>query len=114
MKAIRNLVSGGAGFLGSHLIDRLMKNGEEVICLDNFYSGRKINVEKWLNNNNFELVRHDITIPINFEGSETHAPILSFESIVGKLDKSVFFTFSRVSKFKVLGLKSSMIDDRSL
>ena len=67
MKAVRNLVSGGAGFLGSHLIDRLMQNGEEVICLDNFYSGRKINIEKWLNNNNFELVRHDITIPINFE-----------------------------------------------
>ena len=61
------VLGGGAGFLGSHLIDRLMQNGEEVICLDNFYSGRKINVEKWFNNNNFELVRHDITIPINFE-----------------------------------------------
>ena len=67
MKRIRNLISGGAGFLGSHLIDRLMENGEEVICLDNFYSGRKSNIEKWFNNHNFELVRHDITIPINFE-----------------------------------------------
>ena len=67
MKLIRNLVTGGAGFLGSHLIDRLMEKGEEVICLDNFYSGSKSNIEKWFDNHNFELVRHDITIPINFE-----------------------------------------------
>ena len=67
MKLIRNLVTGGAGFLGSHLIDRLMDQGEEVICLDNFYSGSKANIEKWFDNHNFELVRHDITIPINFE-----------------------------------------------
>ncbi len=67
MKPIRNLVTGGAGFLGSHLIDRLMEKGEEVICLDNFYSGSKANIEKWFDNHNFELVRHDITIPINFE-----------------------------------------------
>ena len=67
MKPTRNLVSGGAGFLGSHLIDRLMQNGEEVICLDNFYSGRKFNIERWFNNYNFELIRHDITVPINFE-----------------------------------------------
>ena len=53
-------------------------------------------------------------IPINLEGSETHAPILWFESIVGNLDKSMFFIFSRVSKFKVFGLKSSITDDKSL
>ncbi len=62
-----NLVTGGAGFLGSHLIDRLMENGEEVICIDNFFTGTKINVLKWINNPNFELIRHDITKPITLE-----------------------------------------------
>ena len=64
---IVNLVTGGAGFLGSHLIDRLMGKGEEVICLDNFFTGAKINIFKWINNPNFELIRHDITKPITLE-----------------------------------------------
>ncbi len=64
---IVNLVTGGAGFLGSHLIDRLMGKGEEVICLDNFFTGTKINIIKWINNPNFELIRHDITKPITLE-----------------------------------------------
>mgnify|MGYP001278640433 CR=1 FL=1 len=62
-----NLVTGGAGFLGSHLIDRLMEKDEEVICIDNFFTGAKNNVIKWLNNANFELIRHDITKPITLE-----------------------------------------------
>lgn len=62
-----NLVTGGAGFLGSHLIDRLMNKGEQVICLDNFFTGTKDNVIKWNNNPNFELIRHDITKPITLE-----------------------------------------------
>ena len=45
---MRNLVTGGAGFLGSHLIDRLMGAGEEVLCLDNFFTGSKVNVFKWI------------------------------------------------------------------
>jgi len=64
---IVNLVTGGAGFLGSHLIDRLMEKGEEVICLDNFFTGTKKNIIKWINNPNFELIRHDITKPITLE-----------------------------------------------
>ena len=64
---IRNLVTGGAGFLGSHLIDRLMKAGEEVICLDNYFTGRKSNVSEWINNPSFELIRHDVTEPIRIE-----------------------------------------------
>ena len=64
---IVNLVTGGAGFLGSHLIDRLMENGEQVICIDNFFTGAKINILKWLNNPKFELIRHDITKPITLE-----------------------------------------------
>ena len=69
MKTInkRNLVTGGAGFLGSHLIDRLMHKGEEVICLDNYFTGKKSNIFKWIGNPNFELIRHDVTNKINLE-----------------------------------------------
>ena len=64
---MRILVTGGAGFIGSHLIDRLMNQGQEVICLDNFYTGHKRNILKWLGNPYFELIRHDITEPIRLE-----------------------------------------------
>ncbi len=64
---MRILVTGGAGFIGSHLIDRLMSAGHEVICLDNFYTGRKSNILKWINNPYFEVIRHDITEPIRLE-----------------------------------------------
>lgn len=64
---MRILVTGGAGFIGSHLIDRLILEGHEVICLDNFYTGHKRNVLKWLDHPYFELIRHDITEPIRLE-----------------------------------------------
>ncbi|MEM9543736.1 MAG: UDP-glucuronic acid decarboxylase family protein [Cyanobacteria bacterium P01_E01_bin.42] len=64
---MRILVTGGAGFLGSHLIDRLMTAGHEVICLDNFYTGNKRNVLQWLDNPKFESIRHDVTEPIRLE-----------------------------------------------
>jgi UDP-glucuronate decarboxylase len=64
---MRILVTGGAGFIGSHLIDRLMVQGHEIICLDNFYTGHKRNILKWLENPYFELIRHDITEPIRLE-----------------------------------------------
>ncbi len=63
----RNLVTGGAGFLGSHLIDRLMNAGEDVICLDNYFTGNKENIQQWVNNPRFELVTHDIVDPIKLE-----------------------------------------------
>ena len=68
-----NLVTGGAGFLGSHLIDSLLKSGEEVICLDNYFTGRKKNIENWINNPKFELIRHDIIEPINLEVNKNMA-----------------------------------------
>ena len=64
---MRILVTGGAGFVGSHLIDSLMGQGHEVICLDNFYTGHKRNILKWLDHPYFELIRHDITEPIRLE-----------------------------------------------
>lgn len=64
---MRILVTGGAGFVGSHLIDRLMEAGHEVICLDNFYTGTKRNILKWIDNPYFEMIRHDITEPIRVE-----------------------------------------------
>ena len=63
----RNLVTGGAGFLGSHLVDTLLENGEEVICIDNYSTGTKANIEKWIGHKRFELIRHDITLPIQLE-----------------------------------------------
>ncbi len=62
-----NLVTGGAGFIGSHLCEQLLDRGEEVLCLDNFFTGRKQNIAHLLNNPNFELIRHDITNPIVVE-----------------------------------------------
>jgi UDP-glucuronate decarboxylase len=64
---MRILVTGGAGFVGSHLIDRLMEQGHEVVCLDNFYTGTKRNILQWLDNPYFEMIRHDITEPIRIE-----------------------------------------------
>ena len=57
----RILITGGAGFIGSHLCERLLNEGNDVICLDNFFTGSKDNIRHLLDNNRFELVRHDIT-----------------------------------------------------
>ena len=65
--AKRVLVTGGAGFLGSHLCDRLIADGHEVICLDNFFTGKKKNIAHLLSNPNFELMRHDVVQPIYAE-----------------------------------------------
>ena len=59
----RILVSGGAGFIGSHLCTRLINEGHDVICLDNLFTGSKNNILHLMNNHHFEFVRHDITLP---------------------------------------------------
>ncbi|KAL0104070.1 hypothetical protein PUN28_017041 [Cardiocondyla obscurior] len=68
----RILVTGGAGFVGSHLVDRLMLAGHEVIVVDNFFTGRKRNVEHWVGHENFELVHHDIVRPLYLEVDEIY------------------------------------------
>ena len=62
-----NLVTGGAGFIGSHLCEELLKRGEQVLCLDNFFTGRKSNIEHLMSNPHFELIRHDVTQPLLLE-----------------------------------------------
>lgn len=64
---MRVMVTGGAGFLGSHLIDRLLEQGHDVICLDNYFTGRKANVAHHFGNPNFELMRHDVIEPFKAE-----------------------------------------------
>lgn len=63
----RILVTGGAGFLGSHLCERLLGDGHEVLCVDNYFTGRRSNVARLLNNPRFELMRHDVTFPLYVE-----------------------------------------------
>src|ERR1039457_1655062 len=63
----RILVTGGSGFLGSHLCERLLSQGAEVICLDNFFTGARRNIEHLLDNRRLELIRHDVTFPIYLE-----------------------------------------------
>ena len=68
----RILVTGGAGFVGSHLIDRLLEQGHEVICVDNMFTGTKRNIDHLHNHTRFELIRHDVTFPLHVEVDEIY------------------------------------------
>ncbi len=72
MKIRRILVTGGAGFLGSHICDRLVAQGHDVICIDNFFTSQKVNVAHLLGKPNFELIRHDVTHPLWLEVDEIY------------------------------------------
>lgn len=64
---MRILVTGGAGFIGSHLCERLLADGNDVLCLDNFFTGRRVNIVNLLDNHHFELIRHDVIEPVLLE-----------------------------------------------
>ena len=66
------LVTGGAGFLGSHLCERLLREGREVLCVDNFFTGTRRNVEHLLGHQRFELMRHDVTFPLYVESDQIY------------------------------------------
>ena len=68
----RILVTGGAGFLGSHLCERLLAAGHDVLCVDNYFTGNKDNIASCLGNPHFELVRHDVTFPLYVEVDEIY------------------------------------------
>ena len=68
----RVLVTGGAGFLGSHLLDRLVETGAHVICVDNFYTGAHRNISHLLGRKNFEVIRHDVCFPLYVEVDEIY------------------------------------------
>jgi UDP-glucuronate decarboxylase len=68
----RTLITGGAGFLGSHLCERLLTAGHDVICVDNFFTGSQDNIAHLLGNPNFELITHDVTFPLNVEADEIY------------------------------------------
>jgi UDP-glucuronate decarboxylase len=68
----RIIVTGGAGFLGSHLCDRLIGEGHDVLCVDNFFTGSKDNIAHLLDDPHFEFLRHDVTFPLYVEGDEIY------------------------------------------
>lgn len=92
----RILVTGGAGFLGSHLCEKLISSGDEVICLDNFFTGRKKNIEHLMANRRFELVRHDVIEPFRLEVDQIYnlacpaSPVHYQYNAIATLKTSVF------------------------
>jgi UDP-glucuronate decarboxylase len=68
----RVIVTGGAGFLGSHLCERLLKNGANLICVDNFFTGTRRNIDRMIDHHRFDLIRHDVTFPLYIEADQIY------------------------------------------
>lgn len=107
----RILVSGGAGFIGSHLVDVLLARGDEVLVLDNLHTGRRANIAKHLSNPNFEFVRHDITFPYFAEVDEVYhlacpaSPVHYQENPVKTVKTNVLGTIHMLGLAKRVGAK---------
>jgi len=102
MKTI--LVTGGAGFLGSHLCDRLIERGETVICLDNFFTGRKENIQHLVGHPRFELIRHDIVHPLFLEVDQIYNMACPASPVAYQFNPIKTIKTSTVGMVNVLGL----------
>jgi UDP-glucuronate decarboxylase len=98
------LVTGGAGFLGSHLCDRLIAQGHHVLCADNYFTGSKKNVEHLLHNPNFEIIRQDICIPLYVEVDEIYNLACPASPYYYQLDPIQTLKTSVIGSFNMLGL----------
>lgn len=98
------LVTGGAGFLGSHLCERLLERGDTVICLDNFFTGRKQNILHLLPNPRFELIRHDIVHPISIEADQIYNLACPASPVAYQYNPIKTIKTSTVGVVNVLGL----------
>jgi UDP-glucuronate decarboxylase len=107
----RILVTGGAGFIGSHLCERLLQKGNDVICLDNYYSSSKDNVRHLLDNHNFELVRHDVIVPYYAEVDEIYnlacpaSPIYYQKNPIKTMKTSIYGALNMLGLAKRVGAK---------
>ena len=103
------LVTGGAGFIGSHLCERLLKDGNNVICMDNYFTGLKQNIVHLLDNPYFELVRHDVTFPYYVEVDEIYNLACPASPIHYQFDPvSTTKTFFRLLPVKFTVIRSSI------
>jgi len=100
----RILITGGAGFLGSHLCEKLLKEGNEIICVDNFYTGRKRNIIHLLNNPYFEVVRHDVTFPLYIEVDEIYNLACPASPVHYQLDPVQTTKTSVIGAINMLGI----------
>lgn len=98
------LVTGGAGFLGSHLCDRLIARGDDVICVDNFYTGRKNNIRHLLGNPRFELIRHDIVHPLYVEADQIYNLACPASPVAYQYNSIKTIKTSTVGMVNILGL----------
>jgi UDP-glucuronate decarboxylase len=100
----RILVTGGGGFLGSHLCDKLIKEGNEVLCVDNFFTGNRQNIHQLFDNKNFELMRHDITFPLYVEVDEIYNLACPASPVHYQFDPVQTTKTSVIGAINVLGL----------
>jgi len=98
------LVTGGAGFLGSHLCDRLLERGDEVICVDNFFTGRKANIAHLVGHPRFELIRHDIVYPLFLEAERVFNLACPASPVAYQYNSIKTIKTSTVGMVNVLGL----------
>src|ERR1700754_1870069 len=100
----RVLVTGGEGFLGSHLCARLIAEGAQVLCVDNFFTGARRNIEPLIDHKHFELIRHDVTFPLFVEVDEIYKPACPASSVQIKHDPVQTIKTSVHRALNMLGL----------